>query len=72
MKDLVNVCKEINILEPTSLQYIYDLELVKGRILRRCREEWKDATERTSKLSTYCFIRLHRTGLDGEVKFEQK
>ena len=57
MSDLVNVCNNINIQEPTNLQYIYDLEPVKTRILRRSREEWKDAVERTSKLSAYYQIK---------------
>ena len=57
VQGLVNVCNNINILEPTDLQFIYDLEPIKERILRKSREEWKDSTERTSKLSTYCQIK---------------
>ncbi len=64
VNDLVRVCEQINIQEPTNLRYIYDLEPVKRRILLKCREEWKDVTERTSKLSTYCQIKdFTETGL---------
>ena len=57
VKDLVNVCNNINIVEPTNLQYIYDLDPVKTRILRKCRQEWQDTAETTSKLSTYIQIK---------------
>ncbi len=57
VNDLVNVCNEINIQAPVSLRYIYDLQPVKTRILRKCREEWKSAAEEMSKLSTYCNVK---------------
>ena len=57
MGDLIGVCEGINVQIPTNLRYVYDLEPIKVRILGKCREEWKDAAERTSKLSTYCQIK---------------
>ena len=51
------MCNEIKIEAPLNLRYIYDLEPVKTRILRKCREEWKDAAEEMPKLSTYCQIK---------------
>ncbi len=38
---------------PTELKFVYDLDPIQSKFLRKCREEWKDAAEGMSKLDTY-------------------
>ncbi len=53
LRDILNLCNESGIPPPSELKYVYDLDPIQSKFLRKCREEWKDATEGMSKLDTY-------------------
>ena len=57
INDFVSVCKLTNIPVPTRLNLIYDLEPVRRKMELQCREEWKGAAEKMSKLDTYVKIK---------------
>ncbi len=48
-----DVCNESYIPPPTELKFVYDIKPIQSRMLRQCREEWKNATEDMTKLDTY-------------------
>ncbi len=53
LQDVLKLCQESNIPAPTGLKYVYDIEPIFERILRQYRQEWKDASEKMTKLDTY-------------------
>ena len=57
VNDFVNVCKTTNIPVPTRLNLIYDLEPIRRKMELQCRDEWRDAAGRMSKLRTYVKIK---------------
>ena len=57
MSDFISVCKLTNIPIPTRLNLIYDLDPVRRKMELQCRDEWRDAAEKMSKLDTYVLIK---------------
>ena len=57
LKDILEVCKESGIPAPTELKFVYDIEPIHSKLLRQCREEWKNATEDMTKLDTYRVVK---------------
>ena len=55
--DIKGICEEANIIPPENTMWIYDIDAVHRKLMLKEREEWKDAAEEMSKLSTYVVIK---------------